>query len=88
MRWGRCWRWSQGYGFALLPRSAQDAAAPGALDVARIGDGSLRRTLCLVRNPNHVVSYASVRVEDLAARVTARLIAAGSWDARLEAPIR
>ena len=79
---------ARGHGFALLPRSARDAAAPGVLDVARVGDGSLRRTLCLVRNPNHVVSYASVRVEDIAARVTARLIAAGTWDARLEAPIR
>ena len=77
-----------GHCFAVLPRCAANIAARGSLSLAQIGDGALRRTLCLVRNPNHVVSYASVRVEDMTARVIARLIADGSWDARPEALLR
>jgi LysR family nitrogen assimilation transcriptional regulator len=70
-----------GAGYTIMPRSIASAD----LSMATIEGGALRRTLCLVRNPNHVVSYASVRVEDILARVMKRMIASGGWDARPEA---
>jgi hypothetical protein len=53
--------------------------------VAHLGDGSLRRTLCLVRNRSAVVTHASVLVEDLLVKAIARAVADGRWDAELHA---
>ena len=75
-----------GHGYAILPLPAvaEDVAA-GRLSVARIGDGSMRRSLFIARNPMQVVTHASVVVEDLTIRVMADLIERGAWNARLEA---
>lgn len=72
-----------GHGYSILPRPAvADDLAAGRLSIARIGSGVFRGSICLVRNPLHVVSYASVRIEDLLARVLSDLIAAQLWDAQ------
>lgn len=75
-----------GHGLAILPLPAvaEDVAA-GRLSIARIGDGSMRRALHIVRNPTQVVTHASVVVEDLTIRVMADLIEQGAWRARLDA---
>lgn len=74
----------RGHGFAVLPLPAvSDDLAAGKVSVARIGDGSLRRTLCMVRNPAQVVSHASVLVEDLTVRIMARLVESGAWAAEM-----
>jgi LysR family nitrogen assimilation transcriptional regulator len=75
-----------GHGFSILPLPAvaEDIAA-GRLSVARIGEGTMRRTLHVVRNPTQVVTHASVVVEDLTVRIMAELIDSGRWQARLEA---
>lgn len=69
-----------GQGLAVLPVSAVVA---GRLEVARFADGGLRRTLSLVRNPSHVLTHASVRVEHVLIGVLTNLIADG-WAGRLE----
>lgn len=76
---------SRGRGYSVLPLPAvEQQLAQGRVSVARLGDGSLRRTLCVVRNRAQVVTHASVYVEDLMCGIIARLIAEGRWDARLE----
>lgn len=80
---------ASGHGHAILPRPAvEDELAAGRLSLARIGGGALRRTLCLVRNPAQVVTYASVRVEDLTIRVMAGLIDRSEWAAEPEPTLR
>lgn len=75
---------ARGHGWSILPLPAiADALAEGRVSVARIGGGSVRRTLCVVRNRAQVVTHASVLVEDLMTRTIARAIAAGRWDAEL-----
>lgn len=77
---------SRGQGFTVLPLPAvEDELAAGRVSIARLGDGSVRRTLCVVRNRAQVVTQASVFVEDLMARLMARLIESGRWDARMHA---
>lgn len=77
---------ARGHGLAILPLPAVSAALAAAeVSIAHLGDGSLRRTLCLVRNRAQVVTHASVVVEDLLARAIASAIAEGRWDARLHA---
>lgn len=68
-----------GQGYAVLPR-----AAAAGLDVASIGGGAMRRTLCLVRNPSQVLTHASVRIEDALVRVMRERIESGDWAARME----
>ena len=51
----------------------------GRLSAARLENGSLRRTLCLVRNSSVVVTRASVRVEDLTIKIMQRLMIKGCW---------
>jgi DNA-binding transcriptional LysR family regulator len=74
---------ANGHGYSILtkPAVAQELAA-GRLSIARIGNGALKRTLCLARNPAHVVTHASVRVEDLAAKVLGRMIVKKDWEAQ------
>lgn len=75
---------SRGRGYTVLPLPAvEDELAAGKLSIARLGDGSLRRTLCVVRNRAKVVTQASVHVEDLMTRLMAGLIDSGRWDARI-----
>jgi LysR family nitrogen assimilation transcriptional regulator len=75
---------SRGRGYTILPLPAvEDELAKGRLSIARVGDGSLCRTLCVVRNRAQVVTHASVFVEDLMTRIMAGLIDSGRWDARM-----
>lgn len=74
-----------GQGCSILPLSAVAAdLEKGRVTAARIGDGELRRTLSLLRNPGSVVTRASVRIEDLTLKVMRRLIAKGDWRAEPE----
>ncbi|HEX7858273.1 MAG TPA: LysR substrate-binding domain-containing protein [Sphingobium sp.] len=68
------------YGFSILPLPAvQDDLDAGRISIARIGDGAIRRTLCLVRNAGTVVTHASVRCEDLTVKVLTGLIDKQLW---------
>lgn len=74
-----------GAGLAVLPNCvAMDSRWAGQLSVARIGADGFWRRLCLVRNPAHVLTHASVRAGSVTRSVMARLIAKGAWQARLE----
>lgn len=78
-----------GHGYSILPRGAvASELLQGQVSVASIGGGTLRRTLCLVRNSSQVVTQASVLVEDLTIKILAQLIARGEWIAELDAPWR
>jgi LysR family nitrogen assimilation transcriptional regulator len=80
---------ARGHGFSILPLSAvADALAPGQVSIARIQDGSIKRTLCLARNISQVVTHASVRCEDLTIKVLSRLIEKGVWRAELDIGLR
>jgi len=75
---------ARGHGWSVLPLPAiEDALGEGQVSIARIGDGSVRRTLCVVRNRAQVVTHASVIVEDAMTRMIARSIASGRWSAEL-----
>lgn len=76
---------ADGYGYSILSLPAVRAElAAGRVSVARIEDGAIRRTLCLVRNPSSVVTRASVRVEDLVIKIMRSLIVKGRWLAEPE----
>ena len=78
-----------GHGFSILPLPAiADALAAKKLSIARIEHGTLRRTLCLMRNSGQVVTHASIRGEDLTIKVLARLIEKGAWRAEPDAALR
>ncbi len=80
---------ARGHGFSILPLSAvADAVGTGQVSIARIQDGSVRRTLCLVRNIGQVVTHASVRCEDLTIKVLSGLIEKGIWRADLDMGLR
>jgi LysR family nitrogen assimilation transcriptional regulator len=71
-----------GEGYSILPLPAiRDELKAGRISIARIGDGAIRRTVCLVRNSNQVVTKASARCEDLTAKVLMSLIERGAWSA-------
>lgn len=72
----------RGHGWAVLPEPViADMVRAGRTSCIRVQGQALSRSLTLVRNPNHVVSYASVRVEDLTFQIMHRLIEAGDWPA-------
>jgi LysR family nitrogen assimilation transcriptional regulator len=72
----------RGYTVLSLPAAAEDVAA-GRVSIARLQDGSIRRTVCLVRNPEREVTRAAVRIEILTLRLVERMIAKGLWRAEL-----
>lgn len=75
---------AEGAACTVLPRAAvAPAARAGRCSVARIGEGGLRRTLSVVRNPAIVLTHASVRVETLLRAELARLAADRRWDGRV-----
>ena len=77
-----------GHGYTILSLSAvRESLESGRVSAARIEDGAMRRTLCLVRNPASVVTRASVRVEDLMLKIMRRLITKGQWRAEPEAAL-
>lgn len=74
---------ARGRGHSILPILAfADDLAAGKVSSARIGSGVFRRTLSLARNSTRLVTHASIRAEDLTARVLGRLIAKGAWRAQ------
>lgn len=74
---------ARGYGYSILPLPAvAEALAAKQVSIARISDGAVRRTLCLIRNSSDVVTHASVRCEALAMRVLIGLIEDKKWIAR------
>ena len=79
---------ANGHGYTILSKPAvRDELADGRLSFARLGNGALRRTLSLVRNPAQVVTHASARVEDLTIKIMASLINKGVWEADPEAAL-
>ena len=80
---------ARGHGYTILSKPAvDDDLRSGKLSLARLGGGSLRRALSLVRNPAHVVTHASARIEDLTIKIMASLIRKGAWEAEPEAALR
>jgi LysR family nitrogen assimilation transcriptional regulator len=78
-----------GHGYSILPLPvAEDALAAETISIARIEHGAIRRTLCLVRNSNQVVTHASVRCENLTIKVLSRLIEKGIWRAESDMALR
>jgi LysR family nitrogen assimilation transcriptional regulator len=75
-----------GHGLAVLPRCAVTAAVEsGRLSSARVAEGGMQRMVILARNPAHVLSHASVKVESLTFEVLAQLSAQGRWSGRVQA---
>ena len=73
---------AKGLGVAILPRSAvRDEHWAGQVSISRT---NLRRKLSLMRNPAHVLTHASVRIEHVTRSVMANLIAEGAWQGRME----
>ena len=80
---------ARGHGYSILPLPAiADALAAGQVSIARIQQGAMRRTLCLVRNTNQVLTHASVRCEDLTIKVLSGLIEQGAWVADMDEALR
>lgn len=75
----------RGHGYSIAPITvvAEDLAA-GRVSIGRIGNPGIARRLSLMRNATRVVTHASVRCEDLTAKVLLRLIAKGLWPAQAE----
>lgn len=78
-----------GHGYSILPLPVvTDALAAGKISIARIGQGGVRRTLCLARNSSQIVTHASVRCEDLIIKVLSGLIEKGIWRAEPDVALR
>ena len=76
---------ARGHGYSILPLPAiAEALGAGQVSIARVQQGALRRTLCLVRNTNQVLTHACVRCEDLTIKVLSRLIEQGDWRADVD----
>lgn len=74
-----------GQGLAVLPVSAvAPEVAAGRVTMAPFAGDGLRRRLSLARNPSHVLTHASVRVEHALIDVMTAAIAAGTWTGKLE----
>jgi LysR family nitrogen assimilation transcriptional regulator len=74
-----------GHGCSIVSLSAvSEYLNTNRISAARICDGALRRTLCMVRNPSSVVTRASVRIEDLTVKIIRRLTATHRWRAEAE----
>jgi LysR family nitrogen assimilation transcriptional regulator len=74
-----------GHGLAVLPHcAAAEAMSSGWFSLARLSGGTVRRRLSLARNPSHVLTHASIRVEAVTLQVLARLIAEGLWQGCME----
>jgi len=88
---------ARGHGYSILPLPAvAEALAAGQVSIARIHNGSIRRTLCLVRNTNQVLTHAFCPLRgscDQSAfttdrKVLSRLIEKGVWVADLDVALR
>ncbi|GGB85873.1 LysR family transcriptional regulator [Novosphingobium endophyticum] len=73
-----------GRALSVLPSCVALAEARAErISVARLGLTGMHRTMSLVRNPSHVLTHASVRVENLLHSLL-RALADGGWDAHIE----
>lgn len=80
---------ARGHGYSVLPLSTiAESVEARQVSIARIQGGSIRRTLCLVRNTSQLVTHASIRCEDLTIEVLSRLIDKGVWLADLDVALR
>jgi LysR family nitrogen assimilation transcriptional regulator len=77
-----------GHGYSILPlATVADELADGAISIARIADGSIRRKLCFARNNTRMVTRASIYCEDITARILSDLIGEGAWMATPDADL-
>jgi LysR family transcriptional regulator, nitrogen assimilation regulatory protein len=75
----------RGFCTSILPYCAvAELAGTDQVSVARINNGDLRRTLSLVRNPSHVLTHASIRVEAVLLKIMVQKISENAWHGRLE----
>lgn len=78
-----------GHGCAILPLPAiAEALAAKKLSIARLEQGSIRRTLCLMRNSGQIVTHASIRAEDLTIKTLSGLIEKNLWRAEPDQALR
>jgi LysR family transcriptional regulator, nitrogen assimilation regulatory protein len=76
----------RGHGYSITPMTVvNDDLATGRVSIGRSGQGGISRRLSLMRNATRVVTHASVRCEDLTAKVLLGMIAKGLWPANAEA---
>lgn len=76
---------SGGFGYSILPLpSVSVELADGKVSIARLGAGTLSRSLCVVRNSSLVITHASVVVEDILLGILDKQVLAGEWGATLE----
>jgi LysR family nitrogen assimilation transcriptional regulator len=73
---------AQGVGYSIVPLPViAEMLQAGQVSIARLSGRAGRRSLCLVRNSNQIVTHASLRCEDLTIKVLAQLIEKGLWRA-------
>jgi LysR family nitrogen assimilation transcriptional regulator len=70
----------------LSHAAVRDDLMAGHLSAIRMTWPVFRRTIYLVRNPSHVVTSASVRVEDLMVSMMREMVANGTWLAEWAGP--
>jgi LysR family transcriptional regulator, nitrogen assimilation regulatory protein len=76
-----------GHGYSILSHATvRDELAAGRLSAIRFAPPTLERAFYLVRNPGHVVTRASVGVEDLLVTMLRDMVADGTWLARWAGP--
>jgi LysR family nitrogen assimilation transcriptional regulator len=62
--------------------AARDDLVAGRVSAARIEDGAIHRTICVVRNPTRTL--AAVKVEEMTINLVESLILKGHWNAELD----
>jgi LysR family nitrogen assimilation transcriptional regulator len=62
--------------------AARDDLVAGRVSAARIEDGAIQRTICVVRNPSRTL--AAVKVEEMCLNLITSLIVKGHWNAELD----
>jgi LysR family nitrogen assimilation transcriptional regulator len=74
---------ASGHGYTLTSfAAAREALSAKRVSAARIEDGAIRRTVCIVRNPGRTL--AAARIEDLVLNLVEAMIAKGKWNAELD----
>jgi LysR family nitrogen assimilation transcriptional regulator len=77
---------ADGRGVSVLPLSAvQGEVEAGTISVVRIGQGTFRRTLCLIRRSDALLTEPVHAIEDLTIHLLATVIAKHRWIAEVEA---
>jgi LysR family nitrogen assimilation transcriptional regulator len=72
-----------GHGYTITSfAAAREALGDKRVSAARIEEGAIRRTVCLVRNPARTL--AAVRIEELVLNLAEAMIVKGKWNAELD----